>query len=223
MARLVLDSSALISLAESCTLSALAFLKEKAAAEFLAPGAVYKECVDNAEKIKRYGFSAIRIAKLFEDGIVKEAEVEKASTDEILGVANKLFSVSGKPLELIQLGESECMGLLGSEKNLVIDEKTLRLLIEDPNKLRVLLKDEYEDKIEISADSLAKWQQMTRGIKVLRSAELLAVAAKKGYFDSFKSERSNALKFSIYALRGVGCSLTKEELTDYEGISILGR
>lgn len=223
MKRVVLDSSALISLSESCAASCLGFLKEKNSIEFLAPQTVYDECVTRPLGIKQYGFSALRIKRLFLEGIVKKTEVDGLEVDAFLEVTNKLYHVNGKNLELIQRGEAECVVLMKKADCLVIDEKTLRILVESPKKMGEILKSEYGKEVGLDGNSLTKLQQMVRGIKILRSAEILVVAAKQGYFARFGEDEGEAGKSGIYALRGFGCSLTKEELIEFENLNMMGR
>ena len=223
MNTLALDSSALISLSESCVISALRFLKAKAA--FVAPDSVYLESVENPLKIKQYGFSALRIKRLFFEGAVRRVSASPEKTQAVLALANSLFYVGERPLELIHKGEADCLGLAlaGVVGGIAVDEKTLKLLIENPNKLRDLLVGEYEEKVRIEETTLKKWQQLTRGIKIIRSAEILAIAGKLGYFRFFQDDEVPAFHAAIYALKGYGCSLTKDELKEFEQINFKGR
>ncbi len=223
MKRIVLDSSALISLSESCVASCLKFLKEKNSIEFLAPQRVYDECVTRPLGIKQYGFSALRIKRLFLEGIVKITEVDGKEVELFLNAANNIYRVDGKPLELIQRGEAECVVLMKKADCLVIDEKTLRLLVESPKKMEELLKSEYGKIVGVDGNYLVKMQQMTRGIKILRSAEILTIATKQKYFASYMQDETEAGRFGIFALRGFGCSLTKEELIEFENLNMVGR
>lgn len=223
MNTLVLDSSALISLSESCVVSALRFLRKSA--RFIAPESVFDESVENPLKIKQYGFSALRIKRLFFEKVVDEVPAAAARSQEVLSLANSLMLVDGRPLELIQLGEADCLGLVlsGNADAVVIDEKTLKLLVENPNKMRELLRGEYSGKVGFNEAALRKWQQLTRGVKIIRSAEILAVAGRLGYFRFFQEDEEAAFHASIFALKGYGCSITKEELREFEQIIIKGR
>ncbi|MFH0971345.1 MAG: hypothetical protein V1835_02145 [Candidatus Micrarchaeota archaeon] len=221
----VLDSSALISLSESCVVSVLRHLKEKSKARFAAPESVFVESVERPAKTRQHGFSAVRIKKLFSEGIVEKITASQEKTRDILNTANNLFFVGNVALELIQVGEAECAAVIGDNPDMcmIIDEKTLRLLIESPNKLRAVLEGEYGEKIKIDGKMLEKWQHMTRGIKVLRSVEVLGVAVEKGYFRSFGEDENLAYHSAVFALRGFGCSLTNSELNEFEQLFARGR
>jgi hypothetical protein len=67
---------------------------------------------------------------------------------------------------------------------------------------------------------LSEWQKLTRGVKVVRSAELVAIAGELGYFDVFGAEKNDAVHAAVYALRGYGCSLTNDELKEFEELII---
>ncbi len=220
MKTLVFDSSSLISLSESCIVSTLRFLKNKTGARFIAPESVFEESVGRPSKIKQYGFSAVRIKRLFFEGVMERVVVDGRLTEKVLSLANNLFYVGRVPLELIHLGEAECLAYAHNTNGMVIDEKTLRLLVEDPNKLRGLLKGEYGGRLVINEERLVEWQSLARGIKILRSAELVGVAAKQGYFKKFEDDEGFAYKSAIYALRGFGCSLTNDEMREFENTNV---
>ncbi len=133
MKTLVFDSSALISLSETCSLSALDFLKKKSGVRFLAPESVHAETVETPLKIRKYSYSALRIKRLFDAGVVERGSADAAQTREIMKASNNLFFVGGRALKLIQEGEAACVAVMKQDaeaKFLAIDEKTLRLLVE---------------------------------------------------------------------------------------------
>lgn len=219
---LVLDSSALISLSETCNAAALAFVKERCGVRLLAPESVFKETVETPSRIRKYGFSALRIKRLFDGGVVEAKKTDGAFVEELLSISNSLFSVGGRPLKLIQEGEAACVALMKQQgaKFLAIDEKTLRLLVEAPLKLRRLLQEEYEQEIEADGRRLANWRQRVFGIRVVRSSEILTVAAEKGFFKGFGADAAQAFHAAVYALRNAGCSLTAKELAAYSQLKI---
>lgn len=215
----VCDSSTLISLTATCNVDALAFLKAETGVRFVATPGVYSECVDVPLNIRKYESSAVKIRKAFRDGVVEEQQPGGLMDDAraIMQAGNSLFTVSGKPLELIQEGEVECLALLlkNDTNYLAIDEKTLRLLIEDPLALRKRLQEEYAERVVVDEARLEEWRKRARGILVVRSTEVLAQAAKKGYFAKYGEDAGLAFKAAIYSLRQAGCSLTEQEIREY--------
>jgi hypothetical protein len=125
-----------------------------------------------------------------------------------------------KPLELIQLGEAECLAIFASASAhmLLVDEKTTRLLIENPHKLRETIQMRNSEGIRLDLQKKDEFDSLTKGVSCLRSAELLAFAYSKGYFDDFRNLKEEAFKASVYALRDSGCGLSASEIVEYENM-----
>ncbi|MBI5229092.1 hypothetical protein HY991_03195 [Candidatus Micrarchaeota archaeon] len=224
MVSLVFDSSSLIAVSETCNIEVLYFLKERTRGNFLIAPIVKDEIILHPIKVKKFELSAVRLKKLLLDGVVSviSSHLLVKETREIMDLANGIFHVDGKPLKLVHDGEAASIAVFSFAKAdaLVVDEKTTRLLLEAPFKMRETLQSEYEGKLEINEDGLKKFREKTKGIFVLRSSELVAMAAKKGFFKNYRTSEEEAFRASIYALRQAGCSLTSEELKEYEGIRL---
>lgn len=218
------DSSALISLAETCNIDALSFLKEKTGTSFIIPPSVKDEIISNPMRVRKYVFSAMRLRKVLNDGVLRVVSSPSLIADsrKILEEANKLFSSGNKNLPILQEGEAQCLALFSSAKiaGLLVDEKTTRLLIEKPEKLRDVMQAEYRQKVEMNETALASLRKRFSNIAVIRSAELLAVGAKYGFFQNYKSDANDAFHASLFALRSSGCSISTGELDEYSGINI---
>ncbi len=222
--RIVCDSSSLISLSETAMLDALPYLSQKAGVEFVIPPSVEKESITHPRLVHRYALSALRLERQIEEKniAVRDAPGLAAETQRILAAANHLLTVEGRPLEILQLGESECLALLALEKDSVflVDEKTARLVVENPARLRESLRGEYAREVQIDARAAEELAAKFAGASVIRSAELLALAAEQGFFSSFGGEAREVFHASVYAVRAAGCSLTENELDEYEKIPL---
>ena len=216
----ICDSSSLISLVETCNLSALNFLKEKKKASFLVPPAVVYEIIENPLHIHRYAFAALRLKRALREGVLQPFEIPALGqkTREILQFSNNIFSVNGAPLKILHPGEAECLAgyAATSASGIVVDEKTTRLLIESPQILLESLRDEYGNGVKVSQSSLNQLRQRIESFTALRSTEILAVAFENGYFEPFKEDEADAFHSATYALRQAGCSITSAELAEYE-------
>lgn len=217
MAKLICDSSSLISLSESCLLGSLEFLKKNTAGmEFRIPPEVMRETIQRPLKIRRFEYSAIRLNHLLQQRTASLVEYPDTTrlADKLLQMANNIFSVGGRQLQLVQRGEAECLAVYkkAGASALLIDEKTTRLLLESPETLLKKISTEYEQKIEVNQEALAEWKERTGGIFVMRSSELLAVAAAKGFFRRYASMEKQALQASLYAVRNAGCSVSEEHM-----------
>ena len=222
MPAIVCDSSTLISLSDTCNIECLYFLRNNSSASFLIPPSVYNEIITCPLHIPRFEFSAVRLRKALEDGAfhqVTAPQIEQA-TREIMSAANKCFRLNGKPLSLLHEGEAQCLAAYNAAgaAALAIDEKTTRLLIEDPFKLLQALKEEYRGHLSVDESALATFTEKTRGMTIIRSAEIIAVAAQKGFFQEYKAFENQAFHSALNALRRAGCSMTQNELEEYSQI-----
>lgn len=218
---IICDSSALISLADTCNIGALAFLTQLGIRFYITPG-VKDEIINRPLTIRKYAFSAARLQKNVNDNTLRfvTSTTLHQQTQKILETANHMIRVDKKPLELLQLGEAECIAAFASVSAdaLLIDEKTTRMLIENPYKFRETIAAEYKQDAALDTQKRGEFEEAAKGITCMRSAELLAYAYRKGFFDEYKENRDTAFKASVYSLREAGCSLTSTEILEYEAL-----
>jgi len=218
---IVCDSSALISLADTGNLGVLKFLSSQGICFYITPG-VKSEITTRPMTIRKYALSAIRLQKCVDDGVLKllASVTLHEQTQRILKAANSMIFAGKKPLELIQLGEAECLAIFASASAhmLLVDEKTTRLLIENPHKLRETIQVRNFDGVRLDQGRRDEFAALTAEVSCLRSAELLAFAYSKGYFDEYRSLKEEAFKATIYALRDSGCGLASSEIVEYENM-----
>ncbi len=221
MARDILcDSGVLISLTSGCLDDILYFFAEHHNMRFVIPPSVEYESVTRPlqSDLRKHLFSAIRIKDMIEDGIVVvvDAKVEE-QTKRLMNAANNMFYVKGKPLKLIQLGESEMLALaleLGIE-NILIDERTTRMLIEAPFRLKEHLESEFNVNVMINKNSFRELSSKISGLKALRSSELVMLGYENGYFKSFDKLQREALEAALYKMKFSGCSISFDEISSY--------
>jgi predicted nucleic acid-binding protein len=213
----------LISLADTCNIDALYFLKQRMGAKLLIPPSVYDESIARPLKVWRYEFSAVRIMKAFQDKVLELVEAPELDKEAkaIVDSANALFEVDGKPLKILHEGEAQCLAALALAPNaaLLVDEKTTRLLIEAPELLLKTLKSEYSGEVKIKEDVLEDLRAITLGTRALRSSEVLAIAGRRGYFSSYGKISDEAFHASLAALKSAGCSISFDELKEYAEIT----
>ena len=124
-------------------------------------------------------------------------------------VANMTFKTKKKYVHLIDKGESAVLALsnLIPPNLIVIDERTTRILCENPENLRKL----FEKKLHTPITANKKNYSHFKGYKVIRSTELAYIAYKKGLFD-IKDPR--ALEAMLYGLKYKGCSISEAEIEE---------
>ncbi|MCX6773326.1 MAG: hypothetical protein NTV88_06205 [Candidatus Micrarchaeota archaeon] len=215
---MVCDSSALISLTDSCFVHTLYFLKNKFKGSFIIPPSVEYECVTHPMSMKMHALHALRLKRAINDGIIDVVKLpEEKEVREIKWLANNLFYAGGTPLKLIQEGETEMLALaheLGIQ-NLLVDERTVRMLVEDPESLRIHLEEEFHRPITTNDENLSAFSRMTRGFRFFRSSELLLLAYEKGFFSDYGSLHKEAIEASLYKLKYAGCAIGFGEIAEY--------
>lgn len=216
------DAGAFISLTSSCLENVVYFFAEKYGVRFFIPASVEEEAVDYPIKknLKKYLFSAIRIKDMISRGAVVKAGngVENVS-NRIAEYANNLFFVRGKPMRLLHQGEAE---MLATAKELgvqyiLIDERTTRLLLESPFKVKEHLEKEFGANVMVNKKNLISLSTELKGIRAIRSSELIILAYEKGFFKHFGDMERDVLKAALYKIKYSGCSITFSEIDEYLG------
>lgn len=217
---LLFDSSTLISLAMNGLFEEFKTLKKSFSGKFIITKEVKQEIVDNPIKIKRFELEALKIEEMIQQkilelpnsiGIDEKKITEK--TFELMKIANNTFISEGVGIKLIDVGETSCVALsqILSEKGvqniLAVDERTTRMLSENPENLRNIMQKRLHTKINIKNENL----KFFKNLKFIRSTELIYVAYKKGII-SIKSK--NTLDALLYALKFKGCSISDEEIEE---------
>ena len=217
---IVCDSSSIIALTESCMIDALYMFSKRLNANFLIPPIVVYETVEHplSIEVKAYRFSALRIKKAIEDGVLVEVKADtKNRTKELLSIANHIFFARGKPIHLIDLGEAEMIALAEKleDKILLMDERTTRMLIEAPFRLKEHLEEELNVSVMLNEENYRKFQEISRGMKVIRSVDLIAVAYDVGYFSKYGEDAFNVFSAALYKLKYNGCAVRMDEIEEF--------
>jgi hypothetical protein len=139
-------------------------------------------------------------------------------TIELMETANKTFFEKGKPLHLIDSGETSALVLskMLNERNIeniiVVDERTTRLLCEKPENLQKLLQKKLHSPIEIKDENLKYF----KNFKFVRSCEIAYMMYKKGVT---KTKNKQVLDAMLYALKFKGCAVSTEEISKLKKIA----
>ena len=216
----LVDAGVLISLTSGCLDNLLYFFAEKHNIRFIIPPSVEYEVVGRPmkTKIKRYMFSAMRIQNAIDDGVVAVVDADvKNKTAKIMDSANHLFYIRGKPLHLIDLGESEMLALAKelAIEYILIDERTTRMLIEAPIKLKKHLEDEFRVNVMINKRNLGYLTGEISAFRALRTSELVMLSYESGYFKNFEELQAAVLEAALYKIKYSGCSIGFGEIKEY--------
>ena len=90
---------------------------------------------------------------------------------------------------------------------IVVDERTTRMLCENPENLRKLLQKKLHTNISANKQNYDYF----KNFRIIRSTELAYLAYKKGFFD-IKDPR--ILDAVLYGLKYHGCSISEEEIEE---------
>lgn len=217
---LIFDSGSLISLAMSSLYDEIRELKKIFQGKFLITKEVKEEIIDKPITTKRFELEAMKLKQLINEGILEmpsamqidESRISR-ETDRLLSISNNTFFDKNQPIKIIDLGEASCVALSNLlwerkiESVISTDERTIRLLIENPEALKNILQKRIHIKITVKNDNLKTF----KNFKIIRSTELMYVAHKKNLI---KLKEKNVLDALMYALKFSGCSITDEEIDE---------
>jgi len=217
---IVVDSSSLITLSSSCLIKTLKNLSESKGLVFTIPESVYYESVKRPMNVKRFELNAVRIRDAVDEGYLKVQKATPNMREKIIKLSkiteNLCFS-EGKQIRLIDLGEAEALALLKETESraLMIDERTTRMLIEEPQNIRDFLEKRHRKKITLNQQALTEFREYTKGIRVMRSVELIALAYDNDGFKGELRRSKQALEAALYSAKFAGCAVSFEEIKEY--------
>jgi len=225
MKAIIFDSSTLISFAMNGILDVLRELKKVFNGSFVITQDVKREVIERPMTIKRFELEALKIQGLLDEGVleisakagISDGEISK-KTEEILKNANVIFTGKGSDIKLISSGEASCLALsrLLTEKKIAnviaIDERTTRMLVENPENLRKFLERKMHTKIKFRKDNF----EFFKGFKIIRSAELVYIAHKKKLVKLGNGKLLDAL---LWAVKFKGCAISDDEIKEIKKIA----
>lgn len=215
---LVFDSSSLISVGQSCLIEVLHSLQERIGAQFVIPHSVFKEVVKRPMHIKRFELNAVRLKKAVDEGWLQvRALGAKNRSAEIVQAANNCFFSRGRAITLLQRGEVEALALALELETaaLVIDERTTRMLVEAPFKLRDLMESRHRAEISVDNGNVKRFQGMFRRLEIVRSVELIALSFELGLLGEELQQNRQALHAALYAAKFGGCAVSSKEINEF--------
>ncbi len=219
---LIFDTGPIISLTTNNLLWILEPLKKAFGGEFYITPSVKRELVDVPLETKKFKFEALQVLDMIERGVLKIVD-QKAVRDEgykLMQIANQCFRAKGRWLQLLQTAEMEVIAaaLLYGAEAVMVDERTMRMIIEEPQDLKKVLESRLHIRIEINKNNLNEIRKRTRTIRLLRSTELVMAAYELGLLDQFVGDiphaRRQLLQSVLWGLKIRGCSVTIDEIDE---------
>jgi len=218
---IIFDAGALITLSMNGLTDELRKLKAIFDGSFLITQQVKTEIIDKPLTIKNFELEALRTKKLLDEDVIELAdyygfdnsEIEKKAKD-IMDIANSFFQSPREQVRIMHFGEASCLALskMLSDKKIknviAIDERTTRMLIEKPENLKELLNRKLHTNIKVVKSNF----EYFKDFQVIRSAELMYVAWKKGLVEL--KDGVSILDALLYAVKCKGCSISQEEIEE---------
>ena len=158
MKSIIFDAGPIISLATNNLLWLLEPLKEKFKGGFYITNPVKQELVDKPLYTKKFKFEAIQVEKLVEDGVLEiiDNNFIREKTPRLLGTANQIFRAYNNYMRIVHFAEMSALAASTSLNSdaVVIDEKTTRLLMENPRLIAEILKKTLHTSIHVNENNL---------------------------------------------------------------------
>ncbi len=222
---LFFDAGPLISLAMSRLLFILPALKEKFGGRFLITPAVQQEVIEKPMSIRRFQFEALEIQKLIRDGVLEvHPGISQTKIKAATSLANKSFKVGKKWMEIIQTGEMETLlaSQMINDAPVVMDERTMRLLLEDEKSLQQVLERRNKHEVIMDFGAVQRFREQLGKPCILRSVELVALAFELGLLDAYLPSGRNAKRVLLAAVlwnvKYNGSAITEHEITEIEQV-----
>jgi hypothetical protein len=220
MKALIFDSGPIISMAMNNLLWLLKKLKAEFKGDFYITPAVKEEVVDRPLNSKRFKYEAMQVMKELKEGTISVYNNEQLrnKTLDLLTMANNIFFVENNNMKIVQYAEMEVLAacILSNSNAIVIDERTTRLLVENPDGIKNILENKLHSKVFVKKENLEKFSALVKGIKVIRSLELVIIAYEKGFFNEYipniKNPGKNLLDGLLWGVKLNGCSVTADEI-----------
>jgi len=223
MKSLIFDSSSIITLTLNGLIDVLGPLQKYFKGRFFITPSVKHEAVDTPLRIRRFELEALKVSNLIKKGILEMVQTPELEneTRKVMSLANNLFEAEGSKITLLHEGESSCLALSKILKNdtlMVIDERTTRMLCENPKNLQKLMERKLHLKIDRDNNMLKELEIYT-STPIIRSSELILVAYKKGLI-SLPADAQTAVEALMYATKFKGNSISYGEIEEAKRMKI---
>ncbi len=225
---IVFDAGPIISLTTNNLLGLLTNLKERYKGSFYITNAVRRELIERPLETKKFKFEALQVLRCINSGILEvfDSKELRDKTLHLLELANKCFSVEGNPMQIVHFAEMSgiATAILNNAEAFVVDERNTRLLIEDPDRLKEILSKRLHMGISVNKKNLDEFRDMTKGVKLIRSIELVTIAYELGLLDKYlvniPDAKRTLLEAVLWGVKLNGCSVSENEIEEIVGMEV---
>lgn len=222
---LLFDTGPIISLVTNNMLWLLEPLEKQFKGDFYITENVKKELIDKALKTKRFEYEALQLIQAIRNDFLTVLEPNKEIknlTNELLKSGNHSFKTSGNWMNILQDAEVETLAAASilNSSAVVIDERTIRVFLENSRELTHLLELRLHQKVIPNLENIKKFKNTLSIIKIIRSVELITIAYKIGLFKDYLPDKNNLisdpksrlLDAALWAVKVRGCSVSGKEI-----------
>ncbi len=215
------DTGPIITLVMSRLVDILPKLKEKFGGHFYITPSVERELITRPLQNKRFEFEALQTQKLIRDGTLElYRDIPQKKVNEFISLANTSFKINDKPMDIIQEGEMESIAA-ALEKHadaVIIDERTLRLFVENSTEMKELLEKRFQHEISTDMQKIQEFSSYFKSLTILRSVELISAAYQLGLLDIYLPKTRDAKKILadavLWTAKFNGCAVTEQEIEE---------
>lgn len=222
MKTIVFDAGPIITLSMNNLMWLLETFKKRFAGEFYISESVRYEIIDRPIEGKKFKFEALQTLVYLKNHTLQVYKGRiRDETNQLAMLINSIFSARGNNLQIVHLGEVESLAIalkLDAEA-IVVDERTIRLLVEAPMALHELLQRKLHTKIKINKSALEEFRRMARNVRIIRSIEIATRAYELGLLDRYlpydlPDAKKELLTAVLWGMKLDGCSVSQKEIDD---------
>jgi len=217
MKNIVFDTSSIISIVTNDLLGTLKLLKQNFDVEFYIPESVKVELIDRALSTNKYKLEGIILSRAIRNGVLKV--YPSIDVDNMLKIVNNLFMQKDFYMHILDKAEIEAL-VLAIKLNAdayCVDERTMRMVIENPKKLQKIFSDKLQRNVTLNKKALNEFKGMIKNIPIIRSTEIMIAAFELGLFDKYISDdipKKMVLEALLWGLRLRGCSISTKDIDE---------
>ena len=219
---IVFDTGPIISLTTNNLLGLLTNLKEHYTGSFYITNSIRKELIERPLDTKKFKFEALQVLRCIHADVLEvfDSKELRKKTFHLLDLANKCFSCRGEFIQIVHFAEISgiAAAILNNAEAFVVDERNTRLLIEDPMRLKDILSKKLHVSINVNKKDLNEFRDITKGIKLIRSVELVSVAYELGLLDKYlvnvPNPKKTLLEAVLWGVKLNGCSVSDREIEE---------
>ncbi|MEA2038067.1 MAG: hypothetical protein U9O94_11270 [Nanoarchaeota archaeon] len=222
MKALVFDTGPIISLTLNNLLGLLTNLKPKYKGYFYITPAIRDEVIDRPLNSKKFKFEALQVLRSWHNNILEVFEDPQLNkkTNDLMDLANQCFEARGNYIHIVHFAEISGVvaTVMTKAEAFVVDERTTRLLIEHPERLRSILSRKLHTSVTVNKKNLRQFLDFAKGVKLIRSAELVTIAYELGLLDKYivniPNPKKTLLEAVLWAVKLNGCAISEREVVE---------